>query len=146
MPDNKAMNSTNLTTPDQSGRLLSLNSPNLVMAGSSGYGEECCPPVVDPYTFLALIGGIALATYFLQQLIVGTTVRVQQYCLHECMPGMAFPCLLLISIKFSFQFEKRRKRRGAEDIPNDLQQIVLKSEYGAHFGVEKLVHFYVRFG
>ena len=37
---------------------------------SSGYGDKCCPPVVDPYTWLALIGGIALATFFLQQAIV----------------------------------------------------------------------------
>ena len=37
---------------------------------SSGYGDKCCPPVVDPYTWLALIGGIALATFFLQMAIV----------------------------------------------------------------------------
>jgi hypothetical protein len=39
-------------------------------AASSGYGDDCCPPVVDPFTWLALIGGIALATFFLQQAIV----------------------------------------------------------------------------
>ena len=43
---------------------------DLAAAGSSGYGSDCCPPVVDPYTWLALIGGIALATFFLQQQIV----------------------------------------------------------------------------
>ena len=32
----------------------------------SRYGSECCPLVVDPYTWLALIGGIALATFFLR--------------------------------------------------------------------------------
>ena len=37
---------------------------------SSGYGGKCCPPVVDPYTFFALIGGIAAATFFLQMAIV----------------------------------------------------------------------------
>lgn len=39
---------------------------------SSGYGygkEECCPLVVDPLTLLALIGGIAAATFFLNTLI-----------------------------------------------------------------------------
>ena len=39
-------------------------------AASSGYGDDCCPPVVDPFTWLALIGGIALATFFLQQAIM----------------------------------------------------------------------------
>ena len=42
-------------------------------SGGGGYGSECCPLVVDPYTWLALIGGIALATFFLRQLIIGTT-------------------------------------------------------------------------
>ena len=37
----------------------------LVGAASSGYGD-CCPPVVDPYTLLALLAGIALAAYFLR--------------------------------------------------------------------------------
>ena len=42
-------------------------------AASGGGGSECCPLVVDPYTWLALIGGIALATFFLRQIIIGTT-------------------------------------------------------------------------
>ena len=37
--------------------------------GHSG-GGDCCPPVVDPYTWLVMIGGIALATYFLRVAIV----------------------------------------------------------------------------
>ena len=36
---------------------------------SDGYGH-CCPPVFDPYTLVALLGGIALATYFLRLVIV----------------------------------------------------------------------------
>ena len=36
---------------------------------SDSYGH-CCPPVFDPYTLLALIGGIALATYFLGIVII----------------------------------------------------------------------------
>ena len=43
---------------------------DLTGSHSSGYGDKCCPPVVDPYTWLALIGGIALATFFLQMAIV----------------------------------------------------------------------------
>ena len=39
-------------------------------AASSGYGSKCCPLAVDPYsvcyTWIALIGGIALATFFLR--------------------------------------------------------------------------------
>ena len=39
---------------------------------SSDYGM-CCPPVFDPYTLLALLAGIALATFFLRLVILGTT-------------------------------------------------------------------------
>jgi hypothetical protein len=54
---------------------------------SSGYGDSCCPPVVDPYTWLALIAGIGLATYFLRITITTTLKR-----------------------------KKRRKREGEEEI------------------------------
>ena len=37
---------------------------------SSSYGSDCCPPVVDPLTFIALLGFIAAATYFLQRKII----------------------------------------------------------------------------
>ena len=41
------------------------------LAGAaSGGGGTCCPSTVDPYAWLALIGGIALATYFLRVAIV----------------------------------------------------------------------------
>ena len=40
--------------------------------GQGGYGH-CCPPVFDPYTLVALLGGIALAAYFLRLVIVTTT-------------------------------------------------------------------------
>jgi hypothetical protein len=39
-------------------------------AASRGYGSDCCPPVVDPYTLLALLAGIALATYFLRVALI----------------------------------------------------------------------------
>ena len=46
----------------------------LLSAGSDlyGYDGDCCPPVVDPYTYLALLTGIALVTWFLQMTIVMT--------------------------------------------------------------------------
>ena len=42
-------------------------------SASDGYGH-CCPSVFDPYTLVALIGGIALATYFLRIVIVTSTI------------------------------------------------------------------------
>ena len=38
-------------------------------SSSDDYGH-CCPPVFDPYTLVALLGGIALATYFLRIVII----------------------------------------------------------------------------
>ena len=34
---------------------------------SSGSGSDCCPLVIDPLTFIALLGFIGAATYFLQR-------------------------------------------------------------------------------
>merc|ERR1712210_19429 len=36
---------------------------------SDSYGH-CCPPVFDPYTLVALLAGIALATFFLRLVII----------------------------------------------------------------------------
>merc|ERR1712241_106012 len=36
---------------------------------SEGYGH-CCPPVFDPSTLLALLVGVALATFFLRLVII----------------------------------------------------------------------------
>ena len=38
-------------------------------SSSDDYGH-CCPPVFDPYTLVALLGGIALATFFLRLVII----------------------------------------------------------------------------
>ena len=59
---------------DQNSPAASLFSQRSGLFGSSsdGYGQ-CCPPVFDPYTLVALLGGIALATYFLRLVIVTTT-------------------------------------------------------------------------
>ena len=43
--------------------------PDLYCRGYS----ECCPLVVDPSTLLALLSGIALATFFRRQVILATT-------------------------------------------------------------------------
>ena len=63
------------TFNNSEGRTISLRDPGLYAAASGGGYDGCCPPVVDPYTLLALIAGIALATYFLNVLINVTTVR-----------------------------------------------------------------------
>ena len=39
---------------------------NIMTFLSFRYGDQCCPLVVDPSTWLALIAGIALATFFLR--------------------------------------------------------------------------------
>lgn len=61
---------TDLT--DLTGESIFSARSGLFGSASDGYGQ-CCPPVFDPYTLLALIGGIALATYFLRLVIVTTT-------------------------------------------------------------------------
>jgi hypothetical protein len=47
----------------------------LFAAASEGYDSDCCPPVVDPYTLLALLAGIALAAYFLRLALVAKLGR-----------------------------------------------------------------------
>ena len=37
--------------------------------GSHSSYDDCCPPVANPKDLITLLGFIALATYFLQQLI-----------------------------------------------------------------------------
>ena len=56
-------------TVENEGRSMFGSHTNLVGSYSDGYGH-CCPPVFDPYTLVALLGGIALATYFLRLVIV----------------------------------------------------------------------------
>ena len=54
---------------------MDCSSGRLYGAASSGYDSECCPPVVDPYSLLALLAGIALATYFLRLALVAALKR-----------------------------------------------------------------------
>ena len=39
------------------------------------YFDNCCPLVVDTYTWLAIIGGVVLATYFLRLAIINNISR-----------------------------------------------------------------------
>lgn len=43
---------------------------------SSGYESDCCPPVIDPLTYIAFLGFIALATYFLNQFIAMSMIEM----------------------------------------------------------------------
>jgi hypothetical protein len=42
----------------------------LVAAASGGDDHECCQPVVDSTTWIAVIGGAAVVTYFLRQVVL----------------------------------------------------------------------------
>ena len=44
--------------------------------GYGTYYHDCCPLVIDPKTFLALMSFIALATYFLQQRIINSNLMM----------------------------------------------------------------------
>ena len=47
----------------------------LVAAASGGDDHECCKPVVDSTTWLAVIGGMAVVAYFLRLTIISTLGR-----------------------------------------------------------------------
>merc|ERR1719278_1466930 len=47
-----------------------LGSGRQILGSHSGYGHGCCSLVFNPSTLLALLAGIALATYFLRLVIV----------------------------------------------------------------------------
>ena len=57
---------------DSEARSLFGSSTSLFGSSSDHYGQ-CCPPVFDPSTVAALLGGIALATFFLRLVIVTTS-------------------------------------------------------------------------
>ena len=72
------MDQGNTPNPTQ-GRAISLRRTGVELYGAASGGYDgCCPPVVDPYTLLALITGIALATYFLNLLISVTMVSISK--------------------------------------------------------------------
>ena len=55
-------------------------------AGFSSYdlisgdtGGTCCPPVVDPYSWVALLGGITLTTYFLRVAIIKSYFPLKKF-------------------------------------------------------------------
>ena len=45
---------------------------------SSGGGSMCCPLVVDPLTFISLLGFIGLAAYFLNDLIAMSNLMAKR--------------------------------------------------------------------
>ena len=51
-------------------RGLKLGGAGLVAAADSSYHDDfCCPPVVDSSTWLGVVGGIAVVTFFLRMQI-----------------------------------------------------------------------------
>ena len=74
------------------GRGLYGSSTSLLGSSSDHYGH-CCPPVFDASTIAALIGGIALATFFLRLVIV-TTVFGGRRSLGSNIPNSKFGFLV----------------------------------------------------
>ena len=62
---NQGLGLSSLSNDTSSGRALFDSCK-----GGYGYGGQCCPLVVDPLSWLALLAGIAVATFLLQQAIV----------------------------------------------------------------------------
>ena len=50
-------------------KLDSIDIKDTTMGNTDSKKDKCCPIVVDPLTFTALLGGIAAATFFLNTLI-----------------------------------------------------------------------------
>ena len=46
-----------------------------LVAAASGSDHECCQPVVDSTTWLAVIGGLGVAVFFLRNTIISTLGR-----------------------------------------------------------------------
>ena len=46
-----------------------------LVAAASGDDHECCQPVVDSTTWLAVIGGLGVAVFFLRNTIISTLGR-----------------------------------------------------------------------
>ena len=55
---------------DYGGQHNSYASPSGGGYGHHHHGGDCCPLVVDPMTLCALLGSIALATYFLGNIVI----------------------------------------------------------------------------
>ena len=53
---------------------MSCSQTSLGWGRDLGY-SSCCPPVFDPAALIGLLGGIALATYFLREVIIVTEVN-----------------------------------------------------------------------
>ena len=84
--------------------------------GSEDSGSSCCPPVVDSATWLAVVGGIAIVTFFLRMasalsaditLCYIYSISIQEYRLR----------LQAITMNIGRQFggrgQRRRRREAA---------------------------------
>ena len=61
-------------------------SPGGLVASADSDHDFCCPPVVDSSTWLGVVGGIAVVTFFLrQQITMGK--RRRRRAVHEDIPG-----------------------------------------------------------
>ena len=59
----------NITGGVTEARGLKLASPGGLVASADSDHDFCCPPVVDSSTWLGVVGGIAVVTFFLRQQI-----------------------------------------------------------------------------
>ena len=83
--------SSSLENPDHhlagTGRQIGLHGAH------SGYGHGCCPLVFNPSTLLALLAGIALATYFLRIVIVTSTIMGRSWVLDSPFGEIGGSCM-----------------------------------------------------
>ena len=60
---------------------------------NGGY-QSCCPGVVDPLTYLALIAFIGIATYFFQELIAMSSLARKKRSIEDLYLEGRIPCLI----------------------------------------------------
>ena len=70
--------SDNYDSQSEHSYLLTDQSEARLFGSLSDNYDSCCPPVFDPYTLVALLGGIALATYFLRIVIITTFIMMKR--------------------------------------------------------------------
>ena len=80
----------------------------LHFSASDDYGH-CCPPVFDPYTLVALLGGIALATYFLRIVII--TDDMLMMMAPRSMPGYFGEPKAKINTRMYWSMSKKYQRK-----------------------------------
>lgn len=66
----------------ETGRGLKLSPGGLAASADSDH-DFCCPPVVDSSTWLGVVGGIAVVTFFLRMQITGGGKRRRRRAVHD---------------------------------------------------------------